>query len=131
MNLESYGSSGKKGIVKPYLCKECGETDPGNFYSKQKIHCKKCHSKGAHQTQINNRLKAVEYKGGCCQQCGYSTYIGALAFHHLDPTQKDPVAFKKNKNWEVYKTELDKCVLLCANCHAEEHERIRKAGRVA
>tara|TARA_B110000908_G_C9806135_1_gene250802 strand:- start:20 stop:415 length:396 start_codon:yes stop_codon:yes gene_type:complete len=131
MNLNTYGSSGKKGVVKPHLCKECGETDPLNFYGKQKIVCKKCHSKGAYDTQKATRAKAIEYKGGCCSACGYKKYHGALQFHHMDPTQKDPKEFKRGKNWERFKAEIDKCVLLCANCHAEEHERIRRVGRVA
>ena len=130
-NLSGIGSSGKKGVVKPYLCMTCGETDGNNFYKGQKINCKKCHSKGSHQTQIQNRLKAIEYKGGCCQHCGYNKFRGAMAFHHIDPTKKDPVAFKKHKNWKVFSAELDKCILLCANCHAEEHERIRTGGRAA
>jgi 5-methylcytosine-specific restriction endonuclease McrA len=128
MNLESYGSSGIKGIVKPYLCKDCGETDPLNFYGKQKIVCKKCHTKNVYAAQKATRARAIEYKGGCCQHCGYDKYHGALQFHHIDPTQKDPKEFSRTKNWERFKAEVDKCVLLCANCHAEEHERIRRGG---
>lgn len=35
------------------------------------------------------KLKAIEYKGGKCQICGYNKCTGALEFHHLDPTKKD------------------------------------------
>ena len=126
MNLEGIGSSGKKGIVKAHLCKDCGEANPDNFYKGQKIHCKKCHTQVAYESQKATRLQAIEYKGGCCEHCGYNNYTGALQFHHKDPTQKDPKEFGRKKNWERFKVEVDKCVLLCANCYAEEHERIRR-----
>jgi len=121
MNYEGIGSSGIKGVVKSHLCKTCGETDPSNFYKGQKISCKKCHSRATAQRAKNIKLQGVEYLGGECTKCGYSKYVGALQFHHIDPTQKDLKKFNKFVNFEVLKEELDKCILLCANCHAEEH----------
>ena len=69
------------------------------------------------------RLMAVEYKGGRCQVCGYDRCIEALEFHHLDPTQKDFGISHKGytRSWEKVKEEVDKCILLCANCHREIH----------
>lgn len=76
-------------------------------------------------TKIRRTLKQrlVDYKGGKCERCGYDTCIDALEFHHKDPTNKD---FQISSNvrsipWEKLKAEVDKCVLLCANCHREEH----------
>ena len=68
------------------------------------------------------KLKAIEYKGGCCQICGYNKSIRALQFHHLDPTQKDFGISGGTKSFEKMKPELDKCILVCANCHCEIHE---------
>lgn len=65
------------------------------------------------------KLKAIEYKGGKCIVCGYNKSIRALQFHHLDPTQKDFGISGTTKSFEKLKPELDKCVLLCANCHGE------------
>lgn len=67
---------------------------------------------------------AIEYKGGCCQCCGYSKSKRALEFHHLDPTEKDFNISHKghSRSWERVKKELDKCILLCSNCHAEIHD---------
>ena len=69
------------------------------------------------------RLMAVSYKGGCCQICSYDRCIEALEFHHLDPTQKDFGISRKGytRSWEKVKEEVDKCILLCANCHREVH----------
>jgi hypothetical protein len=67
------------------------------------------------------KLKAVEYKGGKCVRCGYNKCISALEFHHRDPSKKD-FGIAKSGNcvaWEKILVELDKCDLLCANCHRE------------
>lgn len=70
---------------------------------------------------------AVEYKGGKCERCGYNKYIGALEFHHLDPHKKDFSLSHKGhcRSWEAVKKELDKCVLVCANCHREIHGNLK------
>lgn len=65
----------------------------------------------------------MEYKGNKCQLCGYSKYHGALDFHHIDPTQK---SFNLSmdqlyRSWKRITKELDKCILVCANCHREIH----------
>ncbi len=64
---------------------------------------------------------SVEYKGGKCQICGYHKCDGALELHHIDPTQKSFGIGAKGytRSWEKVRTELDKCALLCANCHRE------------
>lgn len=70
------------------------------------------------------KQQAVAYKGGHCQVCGYDRCIQALQFHHLDATQKDFSVSGKTMAWERIREEIDKCVLLCANCHAELHAGI-------
>lgn len=88
------------------------------------INCKNNHNVPIRRRRI--KLQAIEYKGGKCLHCGYNKSVWALTFHHLDPTQKD-FAIGGNgstKSWERMKVELDKCILLCMNCHAEEHERL-------
>ena len=63
----------------------------------------------------------VEYKGGKCQICTYSKCIGALELHHIDPTKKSFGIGDKGytRSWEKVRDEVDKCILLCANCHRE------------
>ena len=85
------------------------------------------HKKAARETNkksvVNKRQKikqkCVEYKGGKCIVCGYSRCANVLDFHHLDPTEKDFSIGGKTIAWEKLKAELDKCVLVCANCHRE------------
>lgn len=72
--------------------------------------------------RIKLREKAVEYMGGCCNICKYNAYIEAFDFHHIDPkTKAFEISDNPTRAWEKTKIELDKCVLLCANCHIETH----------
>ena len=63
----------------------------------------------------------VEYKGGCCEFCGYNKCIEALEFHHIDETTKEFSVSGSTKSLEKQKKEADKCYMLCANCHRELH----------
>lgn len=115
----------KKGeIVKDFLCLTCGEVDPKKFYGKMKSMCGKCHAKDIATRLRDARAKAVAYKGGKCELCGYDKYVGALEFHHKDPQQKDPTGLRAYKLERLF-AEVDKCMLLCSNCHREEHARLR------
>ncbi len=77
------------------------------------------------------RKMALEYKGGKCSLCSYNNCLKALEFHHLNSDSKDfGVAAKGyTRSWSVVKKELDKCVLLCANCHREVHEDLTQLPR--
>lgn len=59
--------------------------------------------------------------GGACRQCGYDRSAAALHFHHLDPSTKafSIAAAGMTRSLERARAESAKCVLLCANCHAE------------
>jgi hypothetical protein len=62
----------------------------------------------------------VDYKGGECQLCGYNRCLRALDFHHVDPaTKRFHLAGSHNRSWESLRAELDKCLLVCSNCHDE------------
>lgn len=89
--------------------------------------CVKCASASVQKRRDKLKELAVGYKGGCCSRCGYDKYIGALEFHHLDPKEKDfGIAGKGiTRSFEKLKIELDKCILVCANCHREIHQELR------
>ena len=70
------------------------------------------------------KIKAVEYKGGKCEKCGYKKCNRALEFHHTSPNEKDfTISTYTTLGWEKLKKELDKCELRCSNCHKEIHYR--------
>ena len=105
-------------------CITCGESDHQKFYKGRKSQCKDCFNAECGEKLKEKKTKAVDFKGGKCQTCGYHKSVAALEFHHLDPTQKDP-QYRMGWSWERLQKELDKCILLCSNCHREEHERLR------
>lgn len=67
------------------------------------------------------KAMAVIYKGGACLVCGYHRHVGALTFHHIDPKTKKFGISGHVRAWVSIKAELDKCVLVCQNCHTEIH----------
>ncbi len=76
----------------------------------------------------NNKKKGVEYKGGKCQSCGYKKSFYCLSFHHVNPNEKDFNISSATMSWESIKKEIDKCVLVCMNCHGEIHEQLYLTG---
>ena len=79
----------------------------------------------------NTKEKLVEYKGGKCKVCGYDKCIDALEFHHRDPSKKDFSISGKTWSYEKLQAEVDKCDLVCSNCHRELHneQKISLVGR--
>lgn len=98
------------------------ESKTGNHFR-----CVKCCSESVKRRRAKLKDLAIEYMGGSCQACGYSKCKDALEFHHKDPSQKDFGIGSKGytRSFDKVRIELDKCVMLCANCHREEHVRLR------
>ena len=111
-------------------CEKCGKIFIPKENGWTRKYCFDCIPDGVHGgSKLRKIYKkwAVEYKGLKCECCGYSKCIEALDFHHLDPKQKDFNISDSNltSNWETIKKELDKCILICSNCHREIHAGIR------
>jgi transposase len=88
---------------------------------------KKAHQAAAvTRARQKKKIEALNYKGGMkCTRCGFDEQIpDVYAFHHRNPDSKDPSWGKmKTNNWslEKIKEELDKCDVLCHNCHSIVH----------
>lgn len=70
----------------------------------------------------NRKADCVAYKGGKCEHCGGVFDPCVFDFHHIDPKTKVTTA-SSFMNWSLVrvKEEIDKCLMLCANCHRLEH----------
>lgn len=120
-----------------HICPICGQEFTLRKYGHNRRFCYDCSpsftkeaGKSQNITAIRKAIKKrlVDYKGGKCEKCGYCNCVSALQFHHNNPEEKDFSISTQlnlsNFDIEIYYAEVDKCQLLCANCHAEEHERI-------
>jgi hypothetical protein len=80
----------------------------------------KCNSCLSNRQRHDLKKKCIDYKGGRCLICQYDKCARALEFHHVDPSNKTfNISGKHCFRWEKIKNELDKCVLVCSNCHCE------------
>ena len=111
------------------------ETCAGELAGRQRKFCsRKCKNASTnfrHQTYCRQQARGVARKrrlvaehGGGCTRCGYRRNYAALEWHHVVPSSK---AFNldlralSNRRFAVILAEIEKCVLLCANCHADLH----------
>jgi transposase-like protein len=83
--------------------------------------CEQCRKDRVVARRRTVKAMLVEEAGGRCVLCGYDRYVGALQFHHLDPETKSFGLGVRGvaRSLERCRDEALKCVLLCANCHAE------------
>lgn len=110
--------------------KECCKCHKKFFAKKQaktRQYCYDCMPEEAYSNgnTLRRLIKrwSLDYKGNSCFCCGYHKCPDALEFHHLDPSKKDFSISDRNIkfNWEDIQKELDKCILVCSNCHKEIH----------
>lgn len=138
-----YGSKSSKSLKlrlrTTYRCTKCKQEKPNSaFYIRKKTGlpfsvCKECSYKTEiHRMRVFKEL-CIAHKGGRCQDCGYSRCPWALEFHHRNPKAKkfNFATSASLKLTEFVLEELDKCDLLCGNCHRErEHTKAVSEGRV-
>jgi len=105
-------SSHKRGYGYQYnwRCNRC-MSDASNRYN-QKRHKER-------------KLELIKYKGNKCEKCGYNKNYAVLQFHHLDPLAKEGTVSNMIQQTKIsldeIKLEVDKCILVCSNCHDEIH----------
>lgn len=119
-------------IKKCEICNNNFETLPNGGSRKYCFECSPSYPKGGSRAKTITALRramkkeAVKRKGSKCEICGYNKCIDALVFHHKNPEEKDFGLAESGTthSWEEYLAEIEKCELLCANCHAEEHWKL-------
>jgi hypothetical protein len=83
--------------------------------------CKGCHKAKVNKRNSNGKEYFVNLLGGKCSICGYNKCLAALDFHHINEKQFTPSKLLKLIDRDKAYEEIKKCILLCANCHREEH----------
>lgn len=110
-------------------CTICGKEKPLTDFSirnKQKntykSECKQCHNDKVKLRYYYLKDVVNEYKKCGCAKCGENR-LYVLDFHHIDPSTKDGTITRMSTKYSLdrLQNEIDKCVVLCANCHREFH----------
>lgn len=110
-----------------YITKECKKHGLTKYVLEGRgyYRCTTCRCEAVSKRRKKLKRMAVEYKGGKCVHCGYNKCVEALEFHHNDGDKEFGIAAKGiTRSFEAIKKEIDKCILICANCHVEEHVRL-------
>jgi transposase len=83
--------------------------------------CMRCRQERVSEWRRRVKRRLVDEAGGGCAICGYRNCVGALQFHHLDPSQKLFALSREGvtRSFAEAQAEARKCILLCSNCHAE------------
>ena len=82
-----------------------------------------------HKLNYGRRRKGLvlELKGGECSNCSLKydgTNASVFDLHHREPEQKEFMVNTRtliNNSWKKILVEIDKCDILCANCHRLNH----------
>lgn len=99
-------------------CNCCGKLHE-QYQGKKRRYCGACNTA---LRRVRNKIKGIDLLGGRCVKCGFRGHPAAFEFHHKDPSQKEfNFGNMANKAWKTLENELDKCELLCSNCHRMEH----------
>ena len=102
------------------LCRRHGKTQ-FHIEASGRMRCVRCRGEAVARRRRKTKEILVKEAGGSCRICGYERDVAALQFHHLDPSQKE-FSLAMNgvtRSIEAMRREASKCILLCANCHAE------------
>ena len=121
------------------VCSKCGiekSIEAFSWHNKSKgirqSACKECVKQYNKEYKQKTRQNIQDIKKNlCCAKCGYNQSIWALDFHHRDPALKDEGIARLISNHYSTKrimSEIEKCVVLCANCHREFHALEKEEG---
>lgn len=125
--------------IKQLTCKSCNKS----LTETQRLYCsKKCNQDNSNikfqkylcqqDRGLERKLKFVKNLGGKCSICNYSKNLSALVFHHRNPEEKKitlDLRAMSNNSMEILTNEINKCQLLCHNCHHELHNpRLEMVG---
>lgn len=136
LNCSPFGNHNTKKLIDielepaSCLCKDC---DRSFFYERSKGGSKdKCNSCWTAEKRRKIKQDLVEYKGGICECCGINNkeFLSIYDFHHKDTKEKDIlISGSYCRSIESLKKEVDKCMLVCSNCHRIIHEGLNTVTR--
>jgi excisionase family DNA binding protein len=125
-------SRGRRGVHPDRVMMHCARHGTTEFWLEPRgmYRCLRCRSEAVSRRRRRLKEILVADAGGRCCICGYDRYIGALQFHHRDGESKEFGLADRGltRSLDSVRAEAAKCVLLCANCHAEVEAGIVRAA---
>lgn len=126
-NLEEFNKNSSKKDGLNNQCKDCNKESCKNYYNANRESEKKRISSKSNSIRIRNRNFILNLlKNSSCKDCNNSDYR-VLEFDHLPIFKKDnniSSLIHSSHSLEKIKEEINKCEIVCANCH-----RIRTINR--
>ena len=116
-------------------CPRCIRIKPvSEFYKRRdgraSVYCIPCSAADSLERQIAFKNRAMLYKGGKCIRCGFTGPAVCFDFHHRDRSGKEAcLNIIGKRKWDRAVKELDKCDLVCSNCHRIIEHALRAAAR--
>ena len=113
-------------------CRTHGLTEHVLTSGGKRYRCRRCRVAAVSARRRRVKIALVQAAGGACTICGYSRHPAALQFHHVDPREKAFSIADRGvaRSLDRALAEAAKCVLVCANCHAEVEAGIATIQRV-
>ncbi len=99
-------------------CKSCV-----NIYSKEHYNKNRTKYREQQESRRKQNIHRIDEirKSNPCTVCGQDKYY-MLCFHHRDKTEKEfSIGMSTNFSWKRLEAEIDKCDIMCSNCHIEYH----------
>lgn len=119
-SIEDFNWKNKKNNVRRGACKICTQKFNNEKYKNDENFRKKIRERADINQKINSNYVNDIKKKNKCSKCGDNRWY-VLDFHHLSDKKYEVSKLIWNSTLEKIKTEIDKCILLCSNCHREEH----------
>ena len=119
------------------ICSKCQKELPithfhkngfsSNGQQKYRGYCKDC-ANSIEKARYQKKKAFINAQKCRCEKCG-DTRVYVLEFHHKDKEEKEFTIGKiKKGNLDLIQNEIDKCIVLCANCHREFHYLEKELG---
>lgn len=109
----------------------------GKQGGQNRIICYGCLPTGLNRQERNNRRRELFYYKAQqmklslgCSKCGYNKCAAALEWHHPYDNKEHNLSTLLNVSLSLYMQEVQKCELLCANCHREHHFKTTECGAI-
>ena len=110
-----------------FICRTCNIEGKEYYYSNAKYQCKSCWNKRTAKSGKDKIQSLKDEYGRKCVVCGYNKCVDALEFHHTDPLEKEfHLGERRGLSVDKLRNELNKCMLVCRNCHAEIHFNMKQ-----